>query len=69
MEKFLQGHRTQDKRWLQSRVTYLGFDVSEHRVHLTRKAVDVIAECPDPKLGAELSKNVKKHFLLLYRLQ
>ena len=42
-------------RWLQQKVSYLGYDVSEEGIHLTSKFIDQVRDWPAPTSGAELA--------------
>ena len=42
-------------RWLQKKVSYLGYNVSEEGIHLTSKFIDQVRDWPAPTSGAELA--------------
>ena len=62
MGHVLEAHRTvgiklkaAKTRWLQRRVSYLGYDVSEEGIHLTSKFIEQVRDWPAPTSGAELA--------------
>jgi transposase InsO family protein len=62
MGQVLEAHRTvgiklkaAKTRWLQKKVSYLGYDVSEEGIHLTTKFIDQVREWPTPTSGTELA--------------
>ena len=62
MGHVLEAHRTvgiklkaAKTRWLQRKVSYLGYDVSEEGIHLTSKFIEQVRDWPTPTSGTELA--------------